>query len=248
MSVISTELDSTETTLRHARLIRGKYFLNRIYREFYEIFRAHRHVCRNERNLELGSGGGFIQDVVPHTITSDVIELPGVDRVISAESLPFDAAELANIFLLNVLHHLPDPERFFDEATRVLMPGGRVVMIEPARTLFSRFIYQYFHHEACDWRQRDWSRPTGGRLSNANSMLPWIIFRRDRAQFDRRFPGLHLERYEEFMPFRYLLSGGLSYRQCIPDCCYTFIAHAEASIRSTYPVLGLFATIILERV
>jgi hypothetical protein len=34
----------------------------------------------------------------------------------------------------------------------------------------------------------DWSFPAVGPLSGANGALPWILFERDRARFEREFP------------------------------------------------------------
>jgi ubiquinone/menaquinone biosynthesis C-methylase UbiE len=44
-------------------------------------------------------------------------EIPGGDRAV------------ANLVLIDVFHHVAHPARFFDEAARVLHPGGRVVIL-----------------------------------------------------------------------------------------------------------------------
>ena len=49
--------------------------------------------------------------------------------------------------MFDVLHHLERPRLFFQEAERVLGPGGRVVMIEPAITPLSGLFYRNFHPE-----------------------------------------------------------------------------------------------------
>jgi 2-polyprenyl-3-methyl-5-hydroxy-6-metoxy-1,4-benzoquinol methylase len=43
---------------------------------------------------------------------------------------------------VDVLHHLEFPVVFFREAARVLRPGGRVLMVEPAITWGSSFFYR----------------------------------------------------------------------------------------------------------
>lgn len=50
--------------------------------------------------------------------TSDVFPVPGVGRVIDARYLPFEDESLRAIVGTNVLHHIPEIERFFTEATR----------------------------------------------------------------------------------------------------------------------------------
>ena len=40
--------------------------------------------------------------------------------------------------------------------------------------------------------------------------LPWIVFVRDRLKFEKEFPEWQIELIQPMMPFRYLLSGGVS--------------------------------------
>ena len=49
-----------------------------------------------------------------------------------------------------MFHHLARPARFFDEASRVLMPGGRIVILDPYCSPISTLAYRRFHHERTD--------------------------------------------------------------------------------------------------
>ena len=49
----------------------------------------------------------------------------------SAESLPFADGAFDGAVILNALHHVPDPRAALDEAARVVVPGGRIVVVEP---------------------------------------------------------------------------------------------------------------------
>jgi ArsR family transcriptional regulator len=46
------------------------------------------------------------------------------------ESLPIDDARLDAATLMLVLHHVPEPERALAEASRVLKPRGRIVLVD----------------------------------------------------------------------------------------------------------------------
>jgi ArsR family transcriptional regulator len=46
------------------------------------------------------------------------------------ESLPIDAARLDAAMLMVVLHHVPEPEKVLAEVSRVLKPGGRVLIVD----------------------------------------------------------------------------------------------------------------------
>lgn len=242
-----SDLDDPATTLLHARIVRKKGFLRRLYFDFYDQFRKSvPHNARAKLLVELGSGGGFIKEVIPNVITSDIIDLPHVDRRFSALDMPFEDGSVDAIFMIDVLHHLPDARAFFAEACRCLKTGGKLVMIEPANTCWSRFIFQNFHHEPFDPSGK-WGVESKGPLSSANGAIPWIIFYRDRAQFEREFPSLRIIRLRPHTPLRYLISGGFRTRQLLPSFGYNPVKALEAALSPFENHLGMFLTIELEK-
>jgi ArsR family transcriptional regulator len=46
------------------------------------------------------------------------------------EALPIDDARLDAATLMLVLHYVPEPERALAEVSRVLKPGGRLIMVD----------------------------------------------------------------------------------------------------------------------
>ena len=48
---------------------------------------------------------------------------------------PRSSGSLANIVLFDTLHHLENARYFFDEALRVLQPGGRVIIMDPLQPI-----------------------------------------------------------------------------------------------------------------
>lgn len=242
------EIDSVETSLEHRSIIRRKRFLQEIYREHYEYFRKESSTAPSRNMLELGSGGGFIREIIPHVTTSDIVALPDCSLVCSAQDLPFGDQSLGAIMMINVLHHIQDVSAFFSEASRCLLPTGRILMIEPAHTLFSSFIFRNFHHEPFQPEQIHWQLPSGGRMSSANDALPWIIFMRDRALFEKRFPQLRIDCTEAYMPFRYLLSGGVSKPQLLPSFMYGTLKRCEQVLAPLNNVLGMFMKIAVTRI
>ena len=119
-------------------------------------------------------------------VTSDILSLPNVDKVFSAEELPFNENELASIVMLNVFHHIPKPYLFLKEAERTLVKGGKIIMIEPANSALARFIYKRFHHEPFD-EKGGREIEAGNPLSNSNQALPYIYFERDLNLFKTQF-------------------------------------------------------------
>jgi SAM-dependent methyltransferase len=197
--------------------------------------------------LEIGSGGGFLKEIYPQFTTSDIMPLACCDMLLSAEKMDFANEELGGIVMLNVLHHIPNPRAFFSEAVRCLKPGGRIVMVEPANTFFSRIIYQNFHHEPFNTEAKIWEIESSGPLSGANGANPWIIFIRDRQQFEIEFPNLAITNIKYHTPFRYLLSGGVSMRALVPTALFGLLAKLEKLINPFLPYLGMFMTIEIEK-
>lgn len=243
-------LDDPATTLLHAKIIQKKPFLRKLYLDFYKQFENAVSEPEEKVLVELGSGAGFIKEVIGNVITSDILELPNVDKVFSALEMPFEKESVDAFFMFDVLHHIAVPRAFFREALRCLRIGGRVIMIEPANTLWSRFVYKNFHHELFD-TQAKWeldSLQEAGPLSGGNGALPWIIFSRDRKIFENEFPSLKIVRMRSHTPLRYLLSGGLTFRQLVPSFTYPAIKAIEYTLSSVNDLLGMFQTIELEKV
>lgn len=240
------DLDSPETTIKRKNIIHKKKFLFFLYSDFYKKFLQVTERVKGKNLVEIGSGAGFLKDIIPDVILSDTFKLPWLNLVFSAEAIPFKDKSISEFFMLDVLHHIPNPESFFHEAFRCLKPGGRIVMIEPYMSIFGRFIFKYFHYEPC--KETDsWNIPKEGPLSGANSALPYIIFKRDRDKFEKKFPQLKIIRITPHTPLLYLLSGGLTMRALVPDFTYKFFKVIEFCLKPISNYFSMFCTIMLEK-
>jgi SAM-dependent methyltransferase len=240
-------LDDPRTTLLRRRIVLEKVFLRRIYEEWYRALAAALPPGFSGPVLEIGSGPGFLERFIPGLIRSEVFHIPGVDVILDAAQIPFREGALRAIVMTDVLHHLTEPRRFFAEAARSVRPGGAIAMIEPWITPWSRLVYSRLHHELMD-ADATWGVPAGKLpLSAANSALPWIIFQRDRAQFEREFPEGRIAEIRPFMSFRYLLSGGVSLRSLMPGWSFGFWTRLEGALQRRMRFWAMFAVIRLER-
>jgi len=107
-------------------------------------------------SVEVGAGPGFFKQTLPSVISTDIVWCPWLDAVADAQKLPFQSSTVANIFGVDMLHHLASPMTFLLEAQRILLPGGRLILVEPWVTPFSYFIDRYFHQEDCDLSTHLW--------------------------------------------------------------------------------------------
>jgi SAM-dependent methyltransferase len=239
-------VDDPRTTELRWRIVREKPFLQQIYRDWYADILLHVPLSAG-KILEIGSGPGFLCDLVPDLITSEVFWCNGVKLVTDARRLPFANGTLRAIVMTDVLHHVPSPKLFLSEAQRTLVPAGRIVMIEPWVSPWSKFIYSRVHSEPFRTEATDWGFPPTGPLSGANGAMPWLIFHRDRAQFEHQFPGLRVLTIKPMMPFRYLASGGVSLRSLMPRWTYEFWRGLEQLLSPVMSQIAMFALIVVER-
>ena len=240
------DIDDPQTTHLRLQIIQKKRFLRQIYYEWYQAI-VDALPLGDGAVLEIGAGGGFMSEFIPGLITSELFYCPNVRAVIDGLRLPFGSQSLRGVVMTNVLHHLPQPRLFFAEATRCVRPGGVVAMIEPWVSSWSRFVYTRLHHEPFEPETLSWELPTSGPLSGANDALPWIIFVRDRLKFEREFPQWQIESIKPMMPFRYLLSGGVSLRAFAPDWSFGLWRQIENALGPLSKQLAMFALIVLRR-
>ncbi len=186
----------------------GKPVLRRLYTDYYHQILA---LCRPGPTLEIGGGCGNLKSFAPDILSTDIVFTPWLDAVADATLLPFAAESFDNICLFDVLHHIERPANFLSDAQRVLRPGGRIVMIEPAITPVSYLFYRLCHPEPVDMtvdplvplQQR-----TGRAPWYANQAIPTLLLFRCRASLHAQFPQLCVRLARRIAPFSYPLSGG----------------------------------------
>jgi SAM-dependent methyltransferase len=238
--------DDPKTTELRKQIVQSKPFLKAIYEEWYERLAAE--VPRGTGGvLELGSGAGFLSRYIPELITSEVFACSDVSVILNAQNMPMENASLGAILMTDVLHHMPDVRRFFAEAARCLRSGGKILMIEPWVTPWSTFVYGRFHSEPFLPEAAEWEFAASGPLSGANVALPWMVFVRDRARFEKEFSEFEIEEIRPFMPFRYLLSGGVSMRSLMPGFTHGIWALIERSLDFQRDRLGMFAFLAVRK-
>ncbi len=240
------DLDNPATTVQRRRIIKEKVFLRLIYEEWYRLV-VESLPKGDAPILELGSGGGFLRELLPDLIETDILHVPLISAVLDGHELPFRSGSLRAVVMVNVLHHLARTCRFFEETARCVKAGGRIVMIEPWVTRWSTFVFGRLHHEPFDPQSDRWDFPSTGPLSGANGALPWILFHRDRDLFEQAFPQWRIETIRPGMPFRYLLSGGVSLRSFVPSQSYAMLTRLEQVLGRHTEDMAMFAHVVLVR-
>ena len=241
-------LDGVDITIVHRDALRRKAILRRLFEGFYRECRRmdmrYFGDCPGPR-IEIGSGASFVKEVLPDVVTSDVKQLPFVDLIAQAEHLPFADHSLRAIYAINVFHHTPDPRAFFHELIRVVRRGGGAVLIEPYYGPVARFLFKRIHAtEGFDINVPDWKAANyTGPMTNANQALSYVVFRRDRKILEREFQNLEIVLDRPRTQLLYLLSGGVNFRQLLPDRLAFAAASLDRLLSPLNPILALQHTI-----
>ena len=217
-----------------------------LYKEWYELISQQ--LSNSEGiNLELGCGASFIDEIIKSVKKSDVFLNSNTDLKIDAMEvgLRFEN-KISNLILVNVFHHISNPELFLRSAEKSLVSGGRIIMVEPSNNVWSRLIYKLVGHEKFDIEQKTWEFESNDPLLDSNQALSWIIFKRDYKKFKKLFPKFSLFKKKSMMPLSYLLSGGHSYNSKVGKIFIKIIRKIERIFFDKQ--FGIFDLICIEKI
>jgi SAM-dependent methyltransferase len=212
-------LGSDEAGEIQREILRTKPSLRRIYERVYAkmLAAADRFVPDAKVAIELGSGGGFLPDLDPTIVASDIRYLSGLDLVFDAQDAPFRDQSVDVVYGMHVIHHIPRIRRFIAELERVLTPGGALVVVEPYWSPVAKVMYKRFHPEPFDEHAATWEFESTGDPMMSNQAMSYLLLQRDRATFEREFPGLEVFELGAFGGPSYMLTGGIWKQRLLPD-------------------------------
>ena len=222
----------------------NKPVLREVYADLYHLIAANlASAIGDSKNLELGSGMGNVKQFIPDCITSDIFPNPWLDRMENAYQLNFPQESLANLILFDVWHHLQYPANALAEAARVLRPGGRLLVMDPAMSATGCFVYGLFHHEPLGFQVGFQTKPVA---LNKPADLPYFAAQSSaqRLLVRRESPELLLGwktlKILQITSFAYLASGGFRGRQLYPD-------QMLPVVRAMDRLLGVFPRLFAAR-
>ena len=120
-------------------------------------------------------------------------------------------------------------------------------MIEVAHTPFARLFFKNIHHEPYDDHRHEWTFAQTDAMMDCNQALSWMIFVRDRAEFERRYPFLKIERLDLIPWFTYFISGGVTSPYLIPNFTNRLLIGMENMLAPLNPAFSLHWHICLRK-
>lgn len=220
-SIDNIDVDGEDRLVIHGKMLARKPMLREVFTDFHHAFRRldESFFFAQGLKIELGAGIAPIRDSYPDVLATDVVYGAHLDQVLDAERMDLPDNSVRTFYGQNCFHHFPHPDKFFCELDRVLLPGGGVILLEPYYGPFATFLFKrLFKTEGFDKNFLSWETPATGPMNGANQALSYMIFVRDKDEFERKYPNLKIVKQELCGNYiKYLLSGGLNFRQLLPD-------------------------------
>ncbi len=239
---------AAERQLSHREVWASKPVLREVYGHLYRRIAA---ACRPGLTIEVGGGSGNFKQFAPDVLSFDIVYEPWLDFVADAQALPLRSASVANIVMLDVLHHIEYPIKFLRDAARVLQPGGRLVFVEPGITPLSGLVYRAMHEEPVDSSVNPLleGRPDPNKNPYmGNQAIPTLLTGSYAAALHCLEPTLDLTRLNWLSLLAYPLSGGFKSWSLITTGVARSLLRIEDRIESVLgPVCGFRLMAVFEK-
>ena len=249
--VASVDVDSVDRIVKHRELLLQKRMIREVFFEIYALLRdaeTKYFSAGKGKKIEIGSGSSLLKSAMPEVELTDLVPYEGLDRVVDAMNMPYAEGSLKTVFGIHCFHHLSDPYKFLSEIDRVCSRGGGAILVDPyfgpvASLVFKR-LFTNEHFDKMGPAVVD----HGGPMSDANQALSYVVFKREIESFTERFPSLELVTMEPIGNYlRYLISGGVNFRQLLPDVSIPGLKLMESALWPLRHILALHHMIVVRK-
>jgi SAM-dependent methyltransferase len=249
MNELPVEQHNTEI-FKNLKHWNRKPTLRKIYHRFYRLISSHIDYNLTGKIVEIGSGIGNLKSVVPQAVCTDIFNNPWIDQVENAYKLTFSNNSISNLILFDVLHHLEYPGTALNEFKRVLIQGGRIIIFEPAISLFGRITYGIFHHEPIalrkeiKWEASSDFNPESISYYAAQGNASRIFFKERYLEYLQDWKVIYRKRISSIA---YICSGGYSKPQLYPGFMMFFIDFFDKIFNLFPSLFAIRLLVVLEK-
>jgi SAM-dependent methyltransferase len=243
-------LSAQEKLATHRKIWQTKPVLRRFYQEYFDRIKNMLPKGTN-RIVEVGGGIGNLKSALPTVLSTDLVFCDWLDMVLDAEAMPFTRNSIDAFVGVDVLHHVKRPIVFFREAERCLVPGGRILLVDPYISPVSYIVFKLLHAERLSFSQDFFEEgkgydPCGKDPWDANLALTTSLFWRQKGRFFKMFPGLEIVRLEAF-DWTWPLSGGFGYPSLVPEQCQDWLIKI-ASWKKANSLAAFHAFVVIQKI
>jgi SAM-dependent methyltransferase len=171
--------------------------------------------------VEIGAGAGLApRYLAAKPILTDVIVNAWLDAVVDGTALAFRDESVDVVIASNALHHFASPVLFLNEATRILKPGGLILLNEAYCSLLLRVLLRVAQHEGYSYEvdvfdpaavANDPQDPWSGNNAVSNLLFD------DKAEFATHFSDLRVVSDTPCEALLFILSGGVTAKIPVPE-------------------------------
>ncbi len=173
------------------------------------------YITNTDNGIEVGCGTGLSKFFIKNANfkITDYADREWLDeKMVDALKTPYSNESLDFVVSSNMIHHLPYPVLFFEEISRILKPGGVLIIQEINLSWCMRSILRLMRHEGYDYTidvfDRNLICTDPDDLWSANCAIPNLLFD-DKALFEKNIPFFSMERTSFSELFLFLNSGGV---------------------------------------
>ncbi len=208
--------------------------------------------------VEVGCGTGVSKDYIKakEYLVSDFADHAWLDlKNVDALNTGFENSSFDFVVSSNMVHHVPYPVRFFEEMSRILKPGGVLLIQEINASFFMRILLRLMRHEGYSFEvdvfNRDLVCTDPNDLWSANCAIPNLLFD-DESRFHSNVSQFRIEHksFSEF--FTFINSGGVIAKTAfvpLPVWGLKIIEKIDGILANTLPsVFALQRQIVLRKV
>ena len=191
--------------------------------------------------LEVGAGAGLSKKFIlnKNLKISDFSDHQHLDfKNVDAQKTKFNENNFDYIISSNMLHHIPYPIKFFQEAHRILKKNGKLIIEEVTCSLTLQLVTILMKHEGFDFTVDPWSKThpvtDGKNVWSGNIAVTNLIFD-NISLFEKKVGDLYIiEHHKRYECLIFLNSGGV--------CSTTFYIPLNITILKILNKLDNFLT------
>jgi SAM-dependent methyltransferase len=173
------------------------------------------HIEPHHKGIEVGAGTGISKDFINNKNfqITDYCDKDWLDiKNIDALNTGFADNSFDFVISSNMIHHISSPVKFLEEMSRILKPGGKLIIQEINCSIITRLILILMNHEGYNFDLNIFDRniicTDPNDLWSGNNAIPNLLFD-DKTKFHTHisFFRIDFRTYDEFLCF--LNSGGV---------------------------------------